>query len=475
MSRNPSAAQSLNNDVRKAITYLNGNQKKHLLELKEFLEIPSVSTLPENEPDIKRAAGWLAAKLTGIGMDNVEVIETAGHPLVYADWLKAGADQPTLLMYGHYDVQPPDPIELWDSPPFKPTERGEYLHARGVSDDKGQLFILVRSLESYLATSGRLPLNVKVIFEGEEETSGASLAAFVIHEKDRLAADTTLISDTAMMSKENPSIVYGLRGICYVLMDIVGPDHDLHSGTYGGAVDNPLNVLGHLIAKLKDEEGRVLIPGFYDKVCQLDEVERELISETSMNDDLWLDETGAPEVWGEPGYSIAERLGTRPTLDVNGIIGGYVGQGAKTVLPSRVHAKISMRLVPDQTPVEIFDLFQDYIKTIKPPTVTITCKMANRGIPSVVDYRTSAMEAARKAIRSVFNNEPTLTRGGGSIPVVSLFQEHLQAESVLMGFGLPDDRIHSPNERFYMPNFYRGAETVIRFLSYYGQDSQSTK
>ena len=461
------------NDADVAIKYAKENNRPHLDELKALLRIQSISTLPDKKADIDEAASWLANKLDAIGMDSVEIIQTSGHPLVYADWIRYGNEAPTLLLYGHYDVQPVDPLDLWDRPPFEPVEEGDYLFARGVSDDKGQLHILIRGLESYLLGVGHLPLNIKVILEGEEETNGESLAEFVPANVERLKADAALISDTAMHGKGKPSIVYGLRGICYVLLDLVGPDHDLHSGSYGGAIDNPLNVLGHFIAKLKDEEGRILIPGFYDNVRVLDPDERRLIEEVPVDPQAWLKQTGAPKLWGDPGYSLIERTGTRPTLDVNGIIGGYVAPGTKTVLPSRAHAKISMRLVPDQDPYEIFRLFQEYVSNIAPSTVRVNCTLANAGVPSVVNFSTTAMEAANCALEAVFDRKPIFSREGGSIPIVGIFQEQLDLDTVLMGFGLPDDRIHSPNERFYIPNYNRGTETVIRFFDLYSKAHQS--
>jgi acetylornithine deacetylase/succinyl-diaminopimelate desuccinylase-like protein len=460
-------------DTEAAINYAKNNSRQHLNELKAFLRIQSISTLPENRADIDEAAAWLANKLESIGMDNVEIISTNGHPLLYADWLRYGDEAPTLLLYGHYDVQPVDPLDLWDRPPFEPEEEGDYLYARGVSDDKGQLHILIRGLESYLQGIGRLPLNIKVLLEGEEETDGESLAEYVPDNVKRLKADAALISDTAMHGKNQPSIVYGLRGICYVLLDLVGPARDLHSGSYGGAIDNPLNVLGHIIAKLKDEEGRILIPGFYDNVRALNPEERRFHERVPVDQQAWLKQTGASKLWGEPGYSLIERIGTRPTLDVNGIIGGYTAPGTKTVLPSNAHAKISMRLVPDQDPHEIFRLFQDYLGIIAPSTVNVSCTLANAGVPSVVNFNTTAMRAANSALEAVFTRKPIFSREGGSIPIVGLFEEHLSLNTVLMGFGLPDDRIHSPNERFFIPNFFLGTETVIRFFDLYAKAHQN--
>lgn len=447
--------------------YAHQNREQQLAQLIEFLRIPSVSTQPAHDADTRAAATWLADKMAAAGLDNVRVFETPRHPLVYADWLHAGPDAPTVLIYGHYDVQPVDPLELWQTPPFEPVVRDGYLYARGASDDKGQLFIQVKAVEAYLQTNGRLPLNVKFIIEGEEEMGGASLSAFIPQQKDLLAADVALISDTAMLSPNQPVIVYGLRGLCYVLMDVTGPGRDLHSGSYGGGIDNPLNVLGHIISRLKDENGRILIPGFYDRVRPINEVERELLSQLPLDKEAWLQETGAPDIWGEPDYTLVERLGSRPTLDVHGIIGGYTGPGAKTVLPSTVHAKISMRLVADQDPAEIGRLFTAYVEKITPRTVRVDIRAEHGGHPTIIDLKMPAIKAAAAAYEEIFGQKPVFMREGGSIPVVNEIKHYLGLETVLMGFGLPDDRIHAPNERFYLDNFYRGIQTSIRFLERY--------
>lgn len=453
------------------LAYAQAHQEEHLNQLKTFLQIPSVSTQPEHSQDVAKAAQWLADSMQEAGLDHVQVIKTAGHPLVYADWLHAGGDVPTVLIYGHYDVQPAEPFDLWQSPPFEPIIRDNYLYARGASDDKGQAFIHVKAVQAHLATNGRLPVNVKFIMEGEEESGGASLHTFIPQNKDILAADVALVSDTSMIAKDQPSIVYGLRGMCYLFLDITGPDHDLHSGSFGGGIDNPLNALGHIIAKLKDENGRVLIPGFYDDVRELSAAERATLAEYNFDEAAWLAETGAPQIWGEPDYTLVERLGARPTLDVHGIIGGYTGIGGKTVLPSTVHCKLSMRLVPNQSPEKITAAFEAYIQAIAPPTVTVKITGSHGAPATITDLDIPAMKAAVNAYRETFDKEPIFMREGGSIPVVGQFQEYLGLETVLMGFGLPDDRIHSPNERFYLPNFFKGIETSIRFLSELGNTS----
>lgn len=451
------------------LTYAQQQQEQHLQELIEFLRLPSISTQEKHNEDVAETAVWLANNMTQAGIENVRVIKTQRHPLVYGDWLHAGSDAPTVLIYGHYDVQPVDPIELWDSAPFEPDIRDNYLYARGASDDKGQTFLHVKAVEAYLKTEGKLPINVKFIIEGEEESGGESLRAFIPANKELLAANVAVVSDTGMPSPQQPAITYGLRGNCYVLMDITGPARDLHSGSFGGGIDNPLNVLGHLIASFKDQEGHILIPGFYDDVRPLSDEERALLAQFPMDEAAWLADTGAPQTWGEPEYTLVERIGARPTLDVHGIIGGYTGPGGKTVLPSTVHVKLSMRLVPNQDPADILAKFKAHVLAVAPPTVSIVFHQRGGAPASVCNLNHPAMKAAAAAFTAVFENPPVFMREGGSIPVVGQFQEYLGLETVLMGFGLPSDNLHAPNERFYLPNFYRGIETSIRFLAEYGR------
>lgn len=446
------------------ILYANQHHDDYLNELIDFLRIPSVSTQPAHRDDVAAAAAWLARAMTAAGLDNVRVIDTAGHPLVYGDWLRAGPDKPTVLIYGHYDVQPPEPLELWQSPPFAPVVRDQFLYARGASDDKGQVYVHVKAVEAYLRTTGRLPVNVKFLVEGEEEIGSKNLHTFIPEQRELLAADSALISDSSILAPDQPALVYGLRGICQVQVDLSGPGRDLHSGSYGGGIDNPINALGHLIARLKDERGHVLIPGFYDRVRPLTVDERELLAHFPLDEAAWLAETGAPTAWGEPEYTLVERLGARPTLDVTGIIGGYTGVGVKTVLPAQVHAKFSMRLVPDQDPAEIAQLFEQYARAVLPPSVKATITLAGGSRASVLDMNTPTIRAAVQAYEATYGRPPVFMREGGSIPVVNQFASDLGLPTVLMGFGLPDDRIHSPNERYYLPNYYRGVETVIRYL-----------
>lgn len=451
-----------------SIIYAQEHRREHLAELMEFLRIPSVSTQPEHDGDMVTAAKWLAAAMRTAGLEHVQVIETARHPLVYGDWLHA-PDAPTVLVYGHYDVQPAEPFELWHSEPFAPEVRDDFIYARGAADDKGQVYVHVKAVEALMRVYGRLPVNVKFIVEGEEECGGHSLTAFIPQHKDLLAADVALISDTGMPAIGQPAIVYGLRGMCYVLLDVYGPKRDLHSGSFGGGIDNPLNVLGHMIAKLKDETGHILIPGFYDDVRPLTENERDILAKFPFNEADWLAETGVPQAWGEPEYTLLERLGARPTLDVHGIIGGYTGPGGKTVLPAHAHAKFSMRLVPDQNPQAIRELVISYLRQIAPPTVTIEVQLLGVAPASITELEIPAMQAAKAALADTFGVEPVFMREGGSIPVVSEFQLELGLETILMGFGLPGDNIHAPNERMYLPNYFQGIESSIRFLQYYGQ------
>ncbi|HET92030.1 MAG TPA: dipeptidase [Chloroflexi bacterium] len=448
-----------------ALAYAQANSHKFLDELIEFLSIPSVSTQPEHKPDIQRAAAWLRDKLLLSGFPRAEVMPTQGHPIVYAEWLDAGPDAPTILIYGHYDVQPPDPLELWDTPPFEPTIVGNDIVARGAADDKGQLYIHVKAVEALKETSGSLPVNVKCLFEGEEECGSPNLAPFIQEHSALLTADVAVVSDTHILGPDTPSIVYALRGMCYVEVEVTGPDHDLHSGIYGGAVHNPINALCQMIAQLHDENGRVTIPGFYDTVRDLSPEERAELAKIPFQREEWLQETGAPTDWGDPAYTIIERTTARPTLDANGMWGGYIQPGVKTVLPSKAYAKLSMRLVPDQQQDEIAQLIREYLVSIAPPTVTVEVHYLHGGSGAIVHRDSPAMQAAFHAYTAGFGRAPIFVRAGGSIPVVAMFQKFLDIETILLGFGLPDDRLHSPNEKFHLPNFHKGIETVIHFMT----------
>ncbi len=442
--------------------YIESNRERFLGELKEFLSIPSISNEEDHKNDVRKAAEWLSAELTRIGMENVKIFETEGHPIVYADYLKAG-NKPTALIYGHYDVQPVDPVELWTDPPFTPVVKDGKIYARGSADDKGQIFMHVKSLEAHLKINKGLPINIKVIFEGEEEIGSVNLDKFISKNKDLLKSDYVVISDTSMYDKGLPSICFGLRGLCYMQIDVTGPNRDLHSGTYGGGVDNPINALANIITKLKDKDGRITIDGFYDDVVNLSKKEREEFARLPFDEKKYMKDLDVNGLFGEKGYTTIERVSARPTLDCNGIWGGYQGQGAKTVLPSVAGAKISMRLVPNQNPDKIAQLFEKYISKIAPDSVKVKVTALHGGKPSVTAIDTPAIKAAVKALKGAFGVEPVYFKEGGSIPIVNTFKEELGADAILLGFGLPDDNIHSPNEKFDLDNFYKGISTIAYY------------
>lgn len=451
-----------------AIAYARANRERFLSELQDFLRIPSVSTQPEHQADVQRAAAWLRDQLLDAGFPRAEVMPTQGHPVVYAEWLAAGPQAPTVLLYGHCDVQPPDPLELWDTPPFEPTVVGDDLFARGASDDKGQLYAHVKAIEAFHETLGAPPVNLKCLFEGEEECGSPNLAPFIRAHANTLSADVAVISDTHILAPDTPSIVYALRGMAYVEVEVTGPDHDLHSGLYGGALHNPINALCRMIAQLHDERGRVAIPGFYDAVRELSPEERAELARVPFDRQAWLREAGVRTDWGEPEYTILERTTARPTLDVNGMWGGYIEPGAKTVLPSKAFAKISMRLVPDQDPQRITHLIREHLARIAPPSVDVQVHGLHGGEPAIVRRDSPAMQAACRAYAASFGREPLFIRGGGSIPVVATLQKVLGIETLLLGFGLPDDRLHAPNEKFHLPNFYAGIEAIVHFMHLLG-------
>lgn len=449
--------------MEKVIKYIETNKERYLEELKDFLRIPSISNEEANKGDIIKAAAWLESHLKNIGMENVKVFETEGHPIVYCDWLKAGNDVPTVIVYGHYDVQPVDPLELWTDPPFEPVVKGNKIFARGSADDKGQIFIHIKSLEAHLKNNGKLPVNIKVIFEGEEEIGSVNLGKFIEAEKERLKADYVVISDTSMYTDNLPSICYGLRGLCFMQIDLIGPNRDLHSGSYGGGVNNPINVLAEIINKLKNEKGEILIDGFYDDVLKLTDKEREEFKRLPFDEKGYMKDLEVVELFGEEGYTTVERVSARPTLDCNGIWGGYQGQGAKTVLPSVAGAKISMRLVPNQDPDKVAKLFEKFIHKIAPKSVKVKVTSLHGGKPSVTAIDTPAIKAAVSSLKKAFGIEPVFFKEGGSIPIVNSFKEVLGADAILLGFGLPDDNIHSPNENFDLGNFYKGISTVAYY------------
>jgi acetylornithine deacetylase/succinyl-diaminopimelate desuccinylase-like protein len=455
-----------------AVSYVRdkSNQQRFLAELKDLLRIPSVSTLPEHKRDVLRAAQFIADDLKRMGMENVEVIPTSGHPLVYADWLHA-AGKPTVLCYGHYDVQPPDPLDEWKTPPFEPTERNGNIYARGAVDDKGQTHMHLKALEAlFKAHSVKLPANVRVLIEGEEEVGGEGIARFVKENPHRLKADFALISDTEMFAPELPTLNVGLRGLIYSELEAIGPKVDLHSGMYGGAAPNPFFGLCQVIAKLKDDNGRILIPHFYDKVRKPTEDELRAWNSLPFNEAEYLkNELGSKELTGEPGFSVQERTWARPTLEVHGMPGGFTGAGAKTVIPSKAVAKVSMRIVPDMKPEEIFKLYSDYVMSIVPRGIELKVRCLSMGEPSIIPTDNRYIQMATQAMKEVFNKDTVFIRSGGSIPIVSEFDRHLKIPSVMMGFGLPDDNLHAPNEKFHIPNYYRGIESIVRFMEKLGE------
>ncbi len=446
------------------IIFAERNHPRFVDELKELLRIPSISTLPEHRDDCRRAAEFLFAELKRIGMENVRLIETAGHPLVYADWLHASG-KPTVLVYGHYDVQPPDPLDEWLSPPFEPTERNGNLYARGAVDDKGQVWLQVKALESLLAATGSLPLNVRVLFEGEEEVGGEGIAAFVASKPPELQADFALVCDTELFAPGLPTLCVGLRGMIYTELEVRGAKTDLHSGMYGGAAPNPFVALAQILAKLKDEEGRILIPGFYGDIIPPSPEELAAWRSLPFDEEHYrIAEVGSRQLVGEPGYSVLERTWARPTLDVHGIPGGFTGAGAKTVIPAKAVAKVSMRLVPGMTPAKSFALYKSYVEKIAAPGVDIDVRLIHQGDPCLIPVDNPYIRAATRALQEVWDRDTVFIRSGGSIPIVGDFARHLGLPSVMMGFGLPDDNLHAPNEKFNLKNFELGIVSTIRFL-----------
>lgn len=451
------------------MNYFEQNRQVFLDGLQAFLRIPSISTLSEHKSDIRRAAEFVRHEFQASGLQTVELIEGEGNPLVYAEWTGAPG-KPTLLLYGHYDVQPPDPLDEWKSPPFEPAIRGDDIFARGSSDDKGQTYILMKAVEGLLKTKGRLPVNVKFLIEGEEETGGEHIEAYVASKPARIKADAAVICDTEMFAPELPTICVGLRGIVYTELHVQGADHDLHSGVYGGAAPNPLQAIAEILTALKDRDGHIRIPGFYDRMTTPSSKEREAWARLPFNEREYTEkEMGAKELVGEPEVPLLERLWARPTLEVHGIRGGFTGEGAKTVIPARAVAKISTRLVADQLPDEASAQLKDAVRLACPKGVTAELKIIHSAAPSLVNPDNRFIRAAADAMREVFGKETVYIRSGGSIPIVGLFDQYLGIPSVMMGFGLPDDNLHAPNEKFHLPNFYRGIEAVAHYLEKLGQ------
>jgi acetylornithine deacetylase/succinyl-diaminopimelate desuccinylase-like protein len=455
-------------DSRDVLSRIDAEKETYLEELKDYIRIPSISTDPAYKAEVLRASEFLEGKLREAGL-KTERIQTNGHPLVYAEWLGAPG-KPTVLFYGHYDVQPADPLELWRNPPFEPTVEGDKLVARGATDDKGQSYTHVKGVAAMLAERGSLPVNVKFLVEGEEEAGGESIDHYVREDGGkRLAADAVMISDTSLYAPGQPSLIYGLKGLSYMEIKVTGPNRDLHSGTFGGAVTNPLNALSQIISKLRDEKtGKILIPGFYDDVRPLEEWERKEFAGLPFDENQYRIELGVAELFGEEGYSTRERTWARPTCDVNGIFGGYMGKGAKTVLPSWGGAKVSMRLVPDQDPKKIAKLFTDYVKSIAPKGVTVEVEYLHGADPVVVEVQGPIVDAALDAMEEIWGARPVRIREGGSIPIVSTFASVLKAPVLLLGFGLNDDGLHSPNEKFNISHYYNGIRSVARLLDRLG-------
>lgn len=449
--------------------YIESNKQKFLDELLDLLRMPSVSADSKFKNDVLKTAEFVKTSLEKAGVDKAEICETAGYPIVYGEKI-VDEKLPTVLVYGHYDVQPADPYELWDSPPFEPVIKNEKIYARGACDDKGQMYMHVKAFETMMAT-GTLTCNVKFMIEGEEEVGSDNLGIFVKENKEKLAADIILISDTAMISNDTPSLTVGLRGLSYVQVEVTGPNRDLHSGVYGGAVANPINVLCEMIASLKDENNHITIPGFYDKVAELSDEERKALNDAPFDLDEYKKDLNIDDVSGEKGYTSIERTGIRPSLDVNGIWGGYIGEGAKTVLPSKAYAKISMRLVPDQNSKEVTALFAKHFESIAPASVKVKVTPHHGGEPAVTPTDSVAYAAATAAFEESFGKTPIPTRDGGSIPIVSLFKKELGLDTVLMGFGLDSDAIHSPNEHYGLFNYFKGIETITLFYKHFADKS----
>ncbi len=442
--------------------YLDRHRDRHVEELKDLLRIPSVSAQPDRHGDVRAAAEWVRRKLERCGLQ-AELIETSGQPIAYGEWLKApGA--PTVLVYGHYDVQPPEPLDLWQSPPFEPTERNGNLYARGSTDDKGQMLTHLQAIEAWLQAAGKLPVNVKVVIEGEEEVGSGGMYGFLESHAARLKCDVAAISDTSMFDYDLPAVTYGLKGIAYFEVFVTGANTDLHSGTFGGAVQNPCNALAEIIASLKDRRGRVLVPGFYDDVVDLTEIERAAFRKLPFDEAKFAADLGLKEVFGEAGFTTLERKGARPTCDVNGIWGGYQGEGAKTVLPNKAGAKFSFRLVPNQNPDRVAELLQAHLKAVAPPGVTVELKVHHGAPACVVPLDSPYMAAATAALAHAFGKEPVFIREGGSIPIVGAFKQKLGVDTLLLGYGLNDDAPHAPNEKFRLADYHRGIRANAKLL-----------
>jgi len=450
-------------DVQKALEYVRANRERFVAEMKEFLTIPSISTLDENKADVQRAAEWVAAQLRSLGMNQVQIMPTGGHPVVYGEWLGAGKSSPTIMIYGHYDVQPVDPLELWTSDPFKAVERDDYLYARGSSDMKGQVVASLKAVEAIVRTTG-LTVNIKWLIEGEEEIGSEHLGEFIKNHTDLLACDFCLNPDAGMISPDKPTITTGLRGLMYAELRVFGPEKDLHSGLFGGTIHNPAQALIELVAGMHDKNGRITLPGFYDKVRKLSKKERQDFKRLPVSNKDLIAMTGVPALWGEPQFIPAERVGARPTLEINGLLSGFTGQGSKTVLPAWAMAKISCRLVPDQTPEATMKQMKAYLKKNAPKTIRWELKNLHNAGAALTERDNAGVQALSKALESVWGKPPYFKREGGSIGAVILLKKYVGAESLLTGFGLPDDNVHSPNEKLHLPTWAKGIEAFTRFF-----------
>ncbi len=449
--------------LEKALGYAHENQDRFLTELKEVLTIPSISTDPDHNPDMQRVAEWLASQLRSFGMNNVQIMPTGGHPVVYGEWMGAGKSAPTVMIYGHYDVQPPDPLELWTTPPFEPSVRGDNLYARGAADMKGPVLASLKAVEAVMK-SGKMPVNIKWLIEGEEEIGSDHLGDFIKNHKELLACDFCLNPDAGIPNADQPSISTGLRGLAYFELRVYGPAKDLHSGLFGGTVHNPAQALIELIAGMHDKNGKVMLPGFYDKVRRISKKEHQNFLRSPLNKKSVLEMTGAPTLWGEPQFLPAERIGGRPTLEVNGLLSGFTGSGSKTVLPAWAMAKISCRLVPDQTPEETIRQMKKYLKEKAPKDIKWELQYLHGAGPALVSEENVGVKAMSKAMESVWGKPLLFQREGGSIGIVVQLQKYLKVDSVLTGFALDDSDVHSPNEKLHLPTFYRGIDALIHFF-----------
>jgi acetylornithine deacetylase/succinyl-diaminopimelate desuccinylase-like protein len=459
----------------KARKYSRDHAERFRHELHEFLRIPSLSGDPAHAGDVKRAAEWLAAQLHALGIKNAKVMPTGGHPVVYAEWMGAGPDKPTVLIYGHYDVVPAAMEDGWDNPPFEPVEKGGKIYARGATDDKGQLFIHVKALESYLEANGGAPVNVKLLIEGEEEVSSPNLAPFIKKNLDMLKADVCVISDSSMRTIEEPAVTHSLRGMTYIEVEVQGPKDDLHSGFWGGATHNPALALVEILSKLYNPDNTIAVPGFYDDVVALTKEERDMVAKNSLTEEQFKQATGVPAVWGDKKFTIRERVSARPTLDINGLWSGYSGPGPKTIIPAKAGAKLSSRLVGNQDPDKIYKLLKKHIESIAPPTVKVKVSLVTKGKPALIPFDLPEMQAASRAYKRAWGHAPVFTRGGGSIPIVADISDMMKIPVVMMGYGLDSDGLHAANEHYSIEMFHRGIETAIVYLEELAQLAQPVK